>query len=79
MQHGSKAQNQLIRSAITEGSVEQLEAVIDAVKDTGAIQYTAQLAQKEADAASNAIQNLRDNPYKQALLAVAHFAVHRSF
>lgn len=79
MQHGSEAQKKLIRNAITEGSVDQLDAVIDAVRNTGAIQYTAQLAEKEADAASDAISCLPDNPYKQALLAVADFAVHRSF
>ncbi|MEM7284670.1 MAG: octaprenyl diphosphate synthase [Pseudomonadota bacterium] len=78
MQHGTEKQTQMIRDAITDGSIEQLPEVIKAVQETGAIKYTAQVAEQEAESARQALRVLEDSPYKRALLAVTHFAVSRS-
>ena len=79
MSHGNPVQQQIIRQAIENGGIEQLQQVLEAIESTGALDYTAQTAQREADKAIAAIQPLPASPYKEALIGLAHFAVHRSY
>ncbi|MEE4376371.1 MAG: octaprenyl diphosphate synthase [Candidatus Competibacteraceae bacterium] len=78
MRNGSSAQTQLIRQAIEQGARENIDSVIEAIETTGAIAYTAQLAQQEADRAISALQSLPDSSYKQALIGIAEFSVNRT-
>ena len=77
MKHGTEQQASTVREAIEQGGLEQLEAVMAAVESTGAIAYTAQTARKEADRAIAALAIVPDSPYKQAMIALANFAVER--
>jgi len=79
MNNGSKDQANIIREAIEENGRDKLPAIIAAIESTGAITYTADCAAKEADKASQALANIADTPYRQALLALAVFSVKRSF
>ena len=79
MNNGSKDQADIIRDAIEENGRDKLPAIIAAIESTGAITYTADCAAKEADKASQALANVADTPYRQALLALAEFSVKRSF
>ncbi|HYL02399.1 MAG TPA: octaprenyl diphosphate synthase [Steroidobacteraceae bacterium] len=78
LRHGSDAQRAAIRQAIEQGGRGQLQPVIDAIESTGGLTYAARRAQAEADAARGALGPLPDSSYKQALGALARFAVEHT-
>lgn len=71
MQRGSAEQCALIRTAIEEGETENLAAVIDIVKSTGALDATRQAAAAQAQLAIDAIVGLPRNAYTEGLLQLA--------
>ena len=77
MQRGDSAQRELIRNAILEGGLDDLESVRSIIESTGALQYTAARAQAAADVAIDALSEIPDSDYKQALIAIAEFSVRR--
>lgn len=79
MRHGTEAQRKIIRHAIEQGGLDELPAVIDAVKNTGALEHVRKVARDEAATGCKAIAHLSETPYKQALLQLAEFAVSRSY
>jgi octaprenyl-diphosphate synthase len=79
IRQGDEAQSQLIRHAIEEGGLDQIDDILRAIESTGAIDYTAQCAQKEADKAIESISIIPDSVYKQALIELADFSVQRKF
>jgi len=70
---GNESQQQVVRSAIEHGGLEQISAVLDAIESTGANAYTARRAEDEAERAIQALAAIPDSPYKQALLDLARF------
>jgi len=79
MKHGNTTQRELIRAAIEHGNgMEHLDAILTAMKQTGALDYTQQQANIEADKAIAALSVLPESEYKQALIALAHIAANRS-
>lgn len=78
MQRGDETTVAMIRRAITEQDASDIEAICAAIEHTGALAYTAHLAQAEADRAKQAIAAVPDSPFKQALLALADAAVARN-
>ena len=64
---------------IQQQSNQILDEIIAIIQNTGAIDYTAQTARQEADAAKAALQIVPDSEYKTALLALADFAISREF
>ncbi len=77
MQHGRAAERELIRNAILEGGLDDLERIQSIIESTGALQYTAARAQEAADVAIGALSEIPDSDYKQALIAIAEFSVRR--
>ena len=77
MRHGTVAQSTFIRQAIEEGGRDTIAHVIQAIESTGAIAYTARAAQREAEQAMAAIEAVPSSPYKDAMYALAAFAVKR--
>ena len=69
----------IVRQAIEEGGRDRIEEVTRAVESTGALKYTAALARGESDAALNALGQLPDSDYKEALGALARLAVDRTY
>lgn len=79
MQHGTPEQKEMIREAIEKANgMEQLDAILAAMKQTGSLEYTTNKALKEADKALNELSILPESEYKQALIALAHMAVNRT-
>jgi octaprenyl-diphosphate synthase len=78
MWHGNEEQSTLVRQPIEEGGRDNIQAVAQAIEATGAIAYTAALARAEADRALRGVEGLRASPYKDALYALAEFAVNRA-
>ena len=77
MQNGSDDDRQLIRDAILEGGLEQLDRITAIIKSTGALQYTAEKAREAADRAVESLANVADSPYRQALINIAELSVQR--
>ena len=68
-----------IRQAIQHGGLTEFQSVLAAIKDTRALQYTREVAQRESQTAIAAISLLPDSNSRSALLQLAAFAVNRSF
>ena len=79
MRNGTPEQVAVIRAAIENGGLEQIDTVLQAIESTHAIAYTAQSAQDEADLAIEALAELPAGPYKEALYGLAEFSVNRSY
>jgi len=76
---GSPGQARLIRRAIENGGHDNMQAVCAIIESTGAIPYTAQAAQQEADLAIEALAPLPGSAYKEALYSLAEFSVNRRY
>ena len=75
---GSPTQVTLIREAIEKGNgMEHFDAIMQALHDTNALEYTKQRAIEESEKAISALSILDDSPYKQALISLAHLAANR--
>jgi octaprenyl-diphosphate synthase len=70
-------ERKMLRQAIKQGGIDKLDEIQAVVESTGALQYTAARAQEAADMAINALSGIPDSDYKEALIAVADFAVKR--
>lgn len=79
MRNGNEVQRSLIRNAIELGGLEDLPAVIKAVKDTGALDYVRSVAKQEVTLACQAIEHLPRTAQHQALIDLAEFAVARTY
>jgi len=79
MQHGDAARAAVVREAIEQGDVTRFDEVLEVIRQTSALEYTRQQAQREADAACEALSALPDTNYRQSLLQLAHFAATRQF
>jgi len=79
MQRGSPEQVALVRSAIARGGREDFRAVLDAIHDTGALEYARGKAREEADSARQAVVALPNSSYRDSLLELAAFAIERDY
>ena len=79
LQHGTEEQRTLLYRAISDGSLDQIEAVIAAIETSGGLEYTSHLAQSEVDQALVALEPLPESVHKEALKKLAAFAISRSF
>jgi octaprenyl-diphosphate synthase len=79
MQHCSPQERQLISKAIENADNQQLETILDIVKNTGSLDYTYDCARQERESAVSAISTLPDSVYKSALRELAEFSVERRF
>ncbi|MCH8867894.1 MAG: octaprenyl diphosphate synthase [Proteobacteria bacterium] len=77
MQEGTADEKELIRKAILDGGLDQLENIQAIIESTGALQYTAARAQEAADSAVAALVDIPDSDYKQALITIADLSVQR--
>lgn len=79
MRNSGTQQSQLIRNAIEQGGLEHLPQVIEAVNNSGALAHVRKLAEIEVEKCRRAIAHFPESAFKQAMLALAEFAVKRSF
>jgi octaprenyl-diphosphate synthase len=79
MRVGSEAQRRLVREAIEHGGRDYIADIKAAIESTGAIEYTARAARAESDQAIQNLAAVPDSIYKGALLALAEFAVNRTY
>ena len=77
MQRGSAAEREMIRQAIVNGGLDRLDDIQAVIRSTGALRYTAERAKEASSLAINALSGIDDSDHKQALVAIAEFAVKR--
>ncbi|WP_370598060.1 octaprenyl diphosphate synthase [Plesiomonas shigelloides] len=79
MHNGTPEQAAMIRKTIEEGNGRDLlDPVLAAMQACGSLAYTQQRAEEEADKAIQALSCIPDSPYREALIGLAHLAVHRN-
>ncbi|UYM15262.1 octaprenyl diphosphate synthase [Endozoicomonas euniceicola] len=80
LSEGKPEQKELVRQAIEEGNgLDNMETIITAVRDCGALGYTAQRAQEQAQKAITSLSVLPESPYRSAMEELANFAVARTY
>ena len=76
---GTPQQAQLVRHAVEHGGREELAAVIEAIRSTGALDYARDQARQASRAACDALLPLPRSRQREFLLQLADFAVTRSY
>ena len=79
MDQGSAAERHMIREAIETGGTQNLTSIQLAIETSGGLQYTAERARGEAQAAVEKLEILPESKYKDGLASLARFAVNRRF
>lgn len=78
MKNGSAAQRELVRSCITNGDEQHFQEILEAISGSGALDYTRNEAEIAAKRAATSIFALTDGEFKESLLQLCAFAVHRN-
>lgn len=84
MWHSSDKEADIIREGILNGGLDNIDVIQKIIHNTGAIEYTAELAQKEADLAIKSLERFSSNEYPSteyldAMVKLAKFSVERQF
>jgi len=79
IRHGTPGQAGTVRRAIEQGGRNDLAAVMEAIRATGALDYAREKARAASRAACAAAQTLQNSKYRDYLLQLADFAVTRSY
>lgn len=79
MHKGTPQQASLIRKAIENGGHDNMQAVCAIIESTGAIPYTAEAAQREADLAIEALKPLPQSVFRDTLYSLAEFSISRTY
>jgi octaprenyl-diphosphate synthase len=79
MRRGAPAQVAAVRRAIEAGGLDELPFVLQAIQETGALDYARQCACDEAGLAAAALDRLAPSPQREFLLQLTDFAVSRTY
>ena len=79
MKKGSDEQKNIIRAAIENGGLTELESVLNAVKETKALEYVRELAKEEIEKGEKLIQHITSSVYKNTLLTLTQFVTSRDY
>ncbi|MFP3014218.1 MAG: octaprenyl diphosphate synthase [Arsenophonus sp.] len=78
MKEGTTEESAIICNSIEKGNKRHLlGSILITMKRCGSIEYTHDMARKEADKAIKALDILPDTYYKDALISLAYISVHR--
>ena len=73
-----EATAKILRHIIETGGLDKIDLVMEAIEKSGAIAYTIEMAQQEAEKAKEALKLFPESPYREALAALADFSVART-
>jgi octaprenyl-diphosphate synthase len=77
MSRGTAEEKQLIRQAIRKGGLDDLPAILDIVRSSGALEYTNAKAKEQARLAADCLKTLPETDHKKALELLTDVAVAR--
>jgi octaprenyl-diphosphate synthase len=69
----------LLRTAIENGGIDEIDRITQLISASGGLEYTARMARRERELAVAALHQLPASPYRDALEALAEFAVARTY
>jgi len=78
MQQGTAEQSAVIKSAIEKGGYDRIDEVQAIIQQTGSLDYSEKMAQKQAQLAIDELAHLPDSESKTMLENVARLSVYRS-
>lgn len=78
LENGTETEKDIIRRAIESEGIALLSEVTEIIEHSGAIDFTIETAQNEAEKAKQALTILEASEIKQALISLADLAVNRS-
>lgn len=78
MQVCTPEQHQLLKATIEQGGTENIKQILAIIESTDAIAYTVDKAKQEAEKAKQALTQIPQNTYTEALAALADFSTQRS-
>jgi octaprenyl-diphosphate synthase len=78
MENGTPEQRELVRACIEQGDEQHFEVILAAITSSGALDYTRREAEIAAKRAADAVADLPESQYKDALLQLCVFAVDRN-
>lgn len=79
IKHGNEQQSVIVRTALEQGGRERFDEIIEAVRQTGALEAAMAVAKEEIVMAGKALEVLPDTQYRNALIQLSDFAVARTF
>lgn len=79
MDNGTNAQRSVIKQAIVDGGLSQLDEVIHIVQTAGGLQYTRKCAEQHAEQARSALAQLPENAFREAMTGLAEFSIKRTY
>jgi len=77
IKHGTQEEAALVRKAIQDGGLQELQQVVATIRRTGALDYTRRQAEAEAGVARDALTALANSKQRDCLLQLTAFAVTR--
>ena len=77
LRNGNSEQKQQVQRAISEKSANELDSIIVAVQQSGALDYCRDAAQQYSQSAIDALQPLPPSPHKDALCSLCELALQR--
>jgi len=78
MQRGNHHEASLIRRAIEQQNRDDLPKIREIIESTGALIYTRELAEREAQKGIDSLNAIPASRYRDALIALAHLAANRN-
>ncbi len=78
LENTNDAGKKLITHAIEHGGLDKMDEIMTIIKQTGAIEYTYQAAEKAVDKAISAIDSIAESQYKEALISIAKLSLKRA-
>jgi len=79
LKHASAEDQIIIRRAILEGGLDEIDHIAATIKATGALAYTVRKAEEASDKAIAALETVPDSPFKNSLIDLARFAIQREY
>ncbi len=77
--HASAGDAARLRKAIEHGGLEDLDGITRLIQSSGGLEYTARVAREQKDSAVAALDAVPASRYRDALAALAEFAVARTY
>ena len=77
IQHGTAQQRLKIQQSLEEGTLKYLADILEAIKETNAIEYTRSAAAQEIELALASLDILPNSKYKEGLIELSHYAINR--
>lgn len=78
LEHASDADKTIIKESLIKGKLENLPIILEIIKNNDSIEYTKEIARKEAKIACNALITLPSSIYKDALIELTNYCIMRS-